>query len=109
MGAVAHRLPAGALAGAVPMVTWLLGGMLDRREAAALVGAVAEWLVLALPAGAPPVVLARFQHHLDGRPGRDNRLGHVAFPVAAALFRCPAPPSYESTQRSAGLHPSHLH
>src|SRR5262249_29260547 len=108
--AVAQGLFAGALAGAEPVVAGLRASVLHRRAAAALVGAVAERLVLALPAGAPPVVLACLQRYLDGRLCRDNRLGHVAFPVAAALLRCRAHPLLaESRQWSAGLQASGPH
>ena len=47
--------------------------------------AVAERLGLAQATGTPPIVLARLESDLRRRPGRDNRLGHVAFPVAAAF------------------------
>src|SRR6266851_1166598 len=90
--AVAKRLVVGVLAGAEPVVAFLGRRVLHRREEAALVAAVAKRLVFALAAGAPPVVLSGLQHHFRWRPRRDNRLGHVAFPVAAALLRCRANP-----------------
>src|SRR5436190_8743804 len=79
------------LAGTEKVVARFLGSVLQRRETAALVAAVAEWLVLAHPAGAPPVVLAHLQRHLDGRLGRDDRLGHVCFPLCGGFVTVPRP------------------
>src|SRR4029077_3300724 len=87
---VAKRLFAGLLAGAEPIVAGLLRRVLDRYERATLVAAVAKRLVLALTAGAPPIVLSGLQRHFRWPLRRDHPLGHVAFPVAAALLRCRA-------------------
>src|SRR3990167_1083022 len=92
VGAVAQWLLGGMLAGAEPVVARFFGRVFHGREASSLVGPIAECLVLAHPAGAPPIVLARFERHFHGRSGRDNRLGHLAFPIAAALLRCRANP-----------------
>src|SRR5476651_1358968 len=93
VAAVAKRLALRVLAGAHPVIAGLLGRVLHRQHAAALVGTVAEWLILAHAAGAPPIVLACLQRDFAGHLGGDNRLGHIAFLVA--LMK-------ESRQWSAG-------
>src|SRR6266446_11012412 len=74
MGAAAERLCRGLFAGAEPHLFALRRHPLHRRERGALVRAVAEWLVLRLAAGAPPVVLAGFHSDADWRGSGDHGL-----------------------------------
>src|SRR6476661_7553704 len=79
--AVAHRLLAGAFAGAEPD---LLGGrrlVINRRERCDLVRAIAERLLLRTPTGAPPVALAGLDVDHDRPSAADFRhLAHWLFP-----------------------------
>lgn len=75
MRPVAQRLARRVLAAAEEHLAGLFGGVFDRGEIAALVRAVTERLPLALPAGAPEVILAFL--HLDGEGGGLGDLGGV--------------------------------
>jgi len=83
MTPIAHRLVAAALAGAEPGFLGRGGLVFHRREARALVRAVAERLLLRAPAGAPPVALAGFHVHGDRSPPADFRFAHARLQVVA--------------------------
>src|SRR5215472_2309274 len=61
--AVAERLAAGVFAAAEPDLLRFVRQVLPRREASALVGAVAERLVLAAATRAPPLLFPRLHGH----------------------------------------------
>lgn len=75
MRPVAKRLARRVLAAAEEHLAGLLGGVFDRVEIAALMRAVTERLFLALPAGAPEVILAFL--YVDGEGGGLGDLGGV--------------------------------
>jgi hypothetical protein len=76
MGTITQRALLGVLAGAEVHHAGGFGLVGDRREGAALVGAVAERLGFAVSAGAPVIGLTGFDE--DGERGflRDVRGGH---------------------------------
>src|SRR6185436_4242642 len=73
MGSVTERLAARMLAAAEKHGLGLRRVILDGRKFAALVGAVAERLVPAAAAGAPPIALALGHVEAERRPLRDGR------------------------------------
>src|SRR5579871_1045546 len=89
MRAVAHGLALGLLAAAEPHRLRFLGLELNRGQARALVGTVAERLILAAPAGAPEIALAGFDIDLIGRLLGNYRLFHDALPSVQCLCYCP--------------------
>src|SRR5580658_5538101 len=84
VGAVAHRLFGGALAGAEPCVAGGLGLIFDGGESGHLVRTVAERLLLGETARAPPVALSGFDLDRDRLPSADCRhLAHLVLPPPA--------------------------
>src|SRR5579883_1452770 len=98
MTAVAHRLLAGALAGAEPRFLGHGRLVLDRRESRALVRAVAERLRLRTPASAPPIALAGFNIDRNRPAAADlwQRLAHFRSPHIT--YRKLAPPPSVASQ-----------
>src|SRR5262245_48265470 len=72
--AVAEGRRAGLLACAEESALRFRGGVFHRREARALVAAVAERLLRGLAADAPPVILSRLDLDRYRRPARNHRL-----------------------------------
>src|SRR5262249_53706233 len=87
MGPVAERLAVGMLAAAEKHRLGLGRVILHGREFAALVRPVAEWLVLAAPAGAPPITFAGRYVVTKRRPLRDRGFGHGKSPITAQFDR----------------------
>src|SRR5271163_3016966 len=84
---VAERLAGCLLAAAQPDLFAGGGGERDRCEPSALMGAVAERLVGAAPAGAPEIPLAGFDGDAVGLFLCWNRFGHYLFPRVVAGIR----------------------
>src|SRR5215472_13052519 len=90
MGPVAERRLARGLATAEPELPVLLRGVHHRRDAGALVRAVAERLSLAASAGAPEIALARFDGDAVRRLLRWDRSVHLSSPPSPLLLSAPA-------------------
>src|ERR1051326_2903060 len=88
VGAVAERRVLGRLAAAEPdaLVGICLVGL--RRQSGALAGTVAEGLIVAAPASAPEVSLARLDFDFKGFAGCDNWLVRHRLPSLPALWYC---------------------
>ena len=84
---VALRHITGFLAAAEPDLPVFFRRVLDRGKARAAMGSVAKWLVFALPAGAPPIILARLDIDAVWRFLGDNWFRHVEFLPEFGLSR----------------------
>ena len=76
MGAVANRLVAGIFAAAEMHQFTGRGAILLGRHAGAFMGSIAKWLACAFTAGAPVIILARFDFDIIGFFLCDDRICH---------------------------------
>ena len=83
---VTEGLGLGLFAAAEPQGLGLLGFVHHRHELGARVRPIAKRLFLTTPAGAPEVLLARFDGHHIGRVLRCNGVGHLALPSELPLY-----------------------